>query len=609
MSALSIQAPFPVFQDRDGQPLENGYVWIGVANLNPQTNPVVAYYDAALTIPAPQPLRTINGYISRAGSPAQVYVDGVSFSILVQDSKGSMVYNFPDGTGISPNAAGVGFTGFKGQVGFVQDLADNDGSNWIGFQPSGAGAVARSAQEKMRDNVSVKDFGAIGDGVADDTAAIQAAINAGKAVYFPPGTYNITAELALANEGTVLMGASRYGTIIRQVTLNAKILNISNIFCGAHRIGFIYNGTPASGATVAHVTAGFASFSDIIIRSCHTGFAFIGTNAVAGKVTDFEIFDYEAIGILMQSTNDTFVSNFIMNAGNETRGTLGGIRLADKAEAFICSDGDILLGQYSMTMDASVDGRDTRPAYNNFTNVFFDSAVNSTLINKCVETEFVGCWFSGGRSGAGNAGALITQAKSIRFTNTRFFNCGSQGALVNASATDIVFTACSFESNSVTSGAGNVHGLQFTDNTKQFQVIGCKASNGLYTGTQGYGIFLGAGCDEFVLRDNNVLGNATGPISDNSTATANKTVHGNIGYRTSNTGQGTILSGTTSIVVSHGLSVLPRSQEIMLTRDGGNAGSTDLYVSNITTSQFTINTAAAPSANMPVNFMVRCSGA
>jgi len=107
MSALSIQVPFPVFQDRDGQPLDNGYVWIGVANLNPQTNPVVAYYDAALTIVAAQPLRTINGYVSRAGTPAQIYVDGVSFSILVQDSKGSMVYSFPDGSGISSNASGI----------------------------------------------------------------------------------------------------------------------------------------------------------------------------------------------------------------------------------------------------------------------------------------------------------------------------------------------------------------------------------------------------------------------------------------------------------------------------------------------------------------------
>lgn len=210
MSALSIQVPFPVFQDRDGQPLDNGYVWIGEPNLNPQTNPVVAYFDAALTVVAAQPLRTINGYISNAGTPAQVYVDGVSFSILVQDSKGTMVYNFPDGSGISPDASGVGFTGFKGQIGFVQDLADDDGSDWVGFQPAGSGAVARSVQDKMRDTVSVKDFGAVADGVdtgsaftgTDNTAAFQAALDAcgllGKTLYIPGGKYRF-APISTAN--------------------------------------------------------------------------------------------------------------------------------------------------------------------------------------------------------------------------------------------------------------------------------------------------------------------------------------------------------------------------------------------------------------------------
>jgi hypothetical protein len=139
MSALSIQVPFPVFQGRDGQPLENGYVWIGEPNLNPQTNPVVAYYDAALTIPAAQPLRTLNGYISRAGTPAQIYIDGVSFSILVQDSKGSMVYNFPDGTGISPNASGVE------------------------YDPPFTGAVTSdyTVQDKLAQSISVQDFGVL----------------------------------------------------------------------------------------------------------------------------------------------------------------------------------------------------------------------------------------------------------------------------------------------------------------------------------------------------------------------------------------------------------------------------------------------------------------
>lgn len=63
------------------------------------------------------------------------------------------------------------------------------------YTPAGTGAVATTVQTKLRETVSVKDFGAVGDGLADDTAAIQAAINATKsagALLFPPGSYKVT---------------------------------------------------------------------------------------------------------------------------------------------------------------------------------------------------------------------------------------------------------------------------------------------------------------------------------------------------------------------------------------------------------------------------------
>lgn len=182
MSALSIQVPFPVFQDRDGQPLDNGYVWIGTANLYPITNPVVAYFDSALTIIAAQPLRTINGYISNAGTPAQVYVDGANFSILVQDSKGSMIYSFPDGSGIITNASGVI------------------------YDPAGTGAVATTVQSKLRESVSVMDFGAVGDGVTNDAAAIQLALNTGKSVLIPSGTFLFGSTVSFTADNQCIYG-------------------------------------------------------------------------------------------------------------------------------------------------------------------------------------------------------------------------------------------------------------------------------------------------------------------------------------------------------------------------------------------------------------------
>jgi len=212
MSALSVEVPFPVFYDRAGEPLENGYVWIGQANLNPQTNPIQVYFDRALTQPAAQPLRTLAGYVVNAGTPAQLYVDATNFSILVQDKNGTMVYNFPDATGIGPNASGVDYDPGPdsllfpgGQISVksaLDQITDKDtGSTLVGFNQSGVGAISRTVEAKLREFlVSVKDYGAVGDGVTDDRNAINAAftevLSRGYGtVFFPAATYRITGSI------------------------------------------------------------------------------------------------------------------------------------------------------------------------------------------------------------------------------------------------------------------------------------------------------------------------------------------------------------------------------------------------------------------------------
>ena len=112
MSTIEVQPPYPAFAGTDGLLLENGYIWIGVVNLNPQVNPISVYWDDAQTILAAQPIRTLNGYPVRNGTPARFYVDA-DYSIQVLDKNGSIVYtslngNIGGGDSVASNATGTG---------------------------------------------------------------------------------------------------------------------------------------------------------------------------------------------------------------------------------------------------------------------------------------------------------------------------------------------------------------------------------------------------------------------------------------------------------------------------------------------------------------------
>lgn len=108
-----IVSPFTTFADTDGTPLNNGYVYIGTANLNPVTSPISVYWDEALTQPAAQPLRTLNGFFSRSGTPARVYTGATNFSMVVNNDKGELVYS---SMSISGDVSQADFAAFQASV-------------------------------------------------------------------------------------------------------------------------------------------------------------------------------------------------------------------------------------------------------------------------------------------------------------------------------------------------------------------------------------------------------------------------------------------------------------------------------------------------------------
>jgi len=153
-----------------------------------------------------------------------VYVDGVNqieggaFSFV---ETSSTVVTFTNGlhvgalvkfvsaetlsTGVT-DASLVAFTGFKSQSGSVQDLADDDGSDWIGYEPAGTGAVAMSVQDKLRETVSLEDFGASSTSFPTDNAtAFINAIQSGKKIIAPQQAYTFQFDgTPIIYTGTVL---------------------------------------------------------------------------------------------------------------------------------------------------------------------------------------------------------------------------------------------------------------------------------------------------------------------------------------------------------------------------------------------------------------------
>jgi hypothetical protein len=146
------------FFDNNGQPLSGGKLYTysagtttpqatytSVTGVTPHANPIVL--DSAGRVPG--------GEIWLTG--------GLSYKFVLETATAILLGTYDNITG--PDSLAV--------------LANSNGSSLIGFIQAGSGAVATTVQTKLRERVTVEDFGAVGNNVANDTAAIQNAINSG----------------------------------------------------------------------------------------------------------------------------------------------------------------------------------------------------------------------------------------------------------------------------------------------------------------------------------------------------------------------------------------------------------------------------------------------
>ena len=206
----------------------------------------------------------------------------------------------------------------------------------LSFTQAGTGAAARTVDSKLGDTVSVKDFGAVGDGTTNDTAAIQAALTAAEnqILVFPgPATYLISASLTVPSNIEIV---GEPGAILQTATPNLDILNATgrtNV-----RIRGLYIKQTVT-STVAYIAAiNLTNASRCSVVGCMIeGVSHIGVylyNSTQCVVSDNRIINFtgtiqDAAGVfLLFSAADNVVRNNYISTGGHT-----GIMLQDAYSA------------------------------------------------------------------------------------------------------------------------------------------------------------------------------------------------------------------------------------------------------------------------------------
>jgi len=398
------------------------------------------------------------------------------------------------------------------------------------------GLSATAAVAATDRDLNVKtDCKAKGDGVADDTAKLQACIDQAahshQAVYIPTGTYRISSALKVSNHDTTIYGTSSTNTTLIQSDGSKPIFHVSN------------GGTPIDRLTFRNLELYYASANPTgfavlcencwrtYFRSLNIGRAGHGANLgtalwVTGGnqvfVQDSVITGATAQSLYFAEVGDVFLSNVEVNQV-DTSTTSVGIVFDTGVGGIYATNVNVTGGHTGFLFQNSL--KKVPPNFGFFTNCLadtlngvgwnFDSAISMRLTNSWSATAAV-------------HGVIVRDVDGLSITDSRIYNSGAIGILVKPEARNVSIK------DSTIAGNSRLHkqaypGIQVEANAKDFQIIG-----NMIGGVDGFGNYQSFGVqiadgasDNYMIVANDMRRNLSGGIRNGATG-ASKVIANNM---------------------------------------------------------------------------------
>lgn len=410
--------------------------------------------------------------------------------------------------------------------------------------PEGNGVwrlLVLAGQDAKEGIVSVHSYGAKGDGTIDDTAAVQAAVNASNYLYFPPGKYKLTSPITKNLGGAVasftVVGAGADNTILFWPSGNGIIVNYANQQQSVHARDLSFTtGAITANIGLELIQTGSVAGGDVMAYSDLFRVTFRGDDGY--QLTDFWTTAIEARGISSLNLDTVFIQGPSTPNGN-------GVDYAGLTSG----------STYAVVLNVA------KSVFNNLaTGLIYGSFVQGVSVD---QTNFTGC-----TTGVTNESSALGSLSQLAISNSQFgqFTAGNSIytsvpiSQVLLSNNTFITTSGTFSSSAVfLSEAAN-----YTITGNAFTGSGGANSSGIVIGTQqtstagtivgniigGYnvGITLQANSDRANIQGNQFIANVTAAISNSSTG--QNRIENNQGYNP--VGSGNITVGASPFTYAAG---------------------------------------------------------